>query len=95
MILHIGANHVVFARDIIAIVDSQCAAASSLNRESIARAKRAGHFFAPTDEIASYVFTVESGEDHVYGSPLTSATLANRCNSMADLRASQPVWKIE
>ncbi len=88
MILHIGANRVVFTRDIVAIIDSACIDAASINREMLASVESEGCLLGPAEDTASYVFVVEDGTTRIYRSPISSATLAHRCNALDDLVTS-------
>jgi hypothetical protein len=79
MFLHIGADEVVFLNDVIAIIDIERTTTSNTTREFLKSCeKRKITRTVGTDIPKSFIVTEKDGEQWVYLSPISTATLYKR-----------------
>lgn len=79
MYLHLGGNTVVNSRDIIGIFDLDTVTVTKLGRDYINRASNDGKVINVTYELPkSFVLTRQNGEEKLYISQLSPATLLKR-----------------
>ena len=92
--LHIGGEYVVPAGDIVAILDLDNASTSPITREYLRRVQKEDRVVSVTEELPrSVVVCREQGEERVYLSLLSSATLYKRAE--ADVFAGENLWEKE
>ncbi|MDP4108310.1 MAG: DUF370 domain-containing protein [Bacillota bacterium] len=77
MYIHIGEEHTIRVRDIIAIVDKQSGDSSLLNEKFLKR-----HKVNLNNLTKSSFKSIIITKDHVYLSPYSSSTLKKRSNFM-------------
>lgn len=84
MYLHLGKNHVVRKKDIVAVCDLDNASFSHLTRAYLTAAEKAGQVVNVCDDLPKS-FVVCKGDDEkqtVYLSQLASSTLLKRADQM-------------
>ena len=76
MFLHIGEDMVVLKKDIIAIIDSESGASSTVTQEFLSVGQAEGFFkkISESEKVKSYVVT----ERDIYLSPISAFTLLKR-----------------
>ena len=78
MMLHIGADVILLASELIAIIDSATVNSSKINRQKIEKARSEKRFVACEGEVKSYVLIYGQGQEKIYCSPISSSTLQKR-----------------
>lgn len=79
MFLHIGADEIVFIRDIIAIMDIERTTTSNTTRDFLKGCEAKGMIKAVGIDIPkSFIVTMREGKQMVYLSPISSSTLYKR-----------------
>ena len=82
--LHLGGDTVVSEKSIVAVFDLDNASYSHRTREFLRRAQQRGSVINVTEELPrSFVLCQEQGEERVYLSLLSAATLAKRLEAGA------------
>ncbi len=90
--LHIGGDVVLPATDIVAILDLDNASTSPHTRDYLRRVQKERRVVSVTEELPrSLVVCREKGEERVYLSLLSSATLCRRWET--DLYAGENLWE--
>lgn len=78
MMLHIGADVILLANELIAIIDSETVNSSKINRQKIEKARMEKRLISCEGETKSYVFLFGKGQETIYCSPISSSTLQKR-----------------
>ncbi len=79
MFLHLGADVVVFLKDIIAVMDIEKTTTTQISREFLRRSQEKGSVITVSDDLPkSFIVTVKDGQQTVYLSPISTATLNKR-----------------
>ena len=78
MMLHIGADVILLASELIAIIDSTSANSSKINRQKLEKARKDDRLIPCEGEAKSYVILYGQGKETVYCSPISSTTLQKR-----------------
>lgn len=79
MFLHIGSNEIVLIKDIVAIMDIERTTTSQTTRKYLKKCEEKGIITTIGEDIPkSFIITLEGGEEKVYLSPISSATLKKR-----------------
>lgn len=78
MILHIGDNEAVLARDIIMILDAGIRTKALCNKSLIAEIKEAKKLYGDINTAKSLVFVSEEGQTRIYCSDIKAVTLMKR-----------------
>jgi len=88
MILHIGRDVSVFAKDVVMILDAERANDSPKTRQTLEKARENGNYFRLCEEVPkSYVIVKRNKERPVlYTSNISASTLYKRC-----LRRTKPL----
>lgn len=73
MYIHIGGDSVVYARDVVAILDVRTVSAADSTKDFLQKSAMVSN---SETEVKSFVVTLEK----VYGSPISSLTLKRRAN---------------
>lgn len=82
MFIHIGGDNVIQSKDVIAIIDQQFIASSTINDEMIENQRKADNVLdLHEEETKSIVIT----NDHIYYSPLSVLTLKKRASMIATI----------
>jgi hypothetical protein len=77
--LHIGAEEIVFIRDIVAIMDIERTTTSNTTRGFLKACEEKGMVVSVGDDIPkSFIVTIREGKQKVYLSPISSTTLYKR-----------------
>ncbi len=81
MLLHLGQDVSVFAKDVVMIMDAQRVNEMSKSREYIEKARESGNYFHLCEgDPKSYVLVQRgSGAPVLYTSAISTATLLKRC----------------
>lgn len=81
MFLHIGADVVVFLKDIVAIMDIERTTTSNTTREFLKSCEKKKCIKTVGGDIPkSFVVTVKNGKNLIYLSPISSTTLYKRAS---------------
>ncbi len=81
MYLHLGQDVVVAQKDIIAVFDLDNSSQSHITRDFLAKAEKAGRVINVSDDLPkAFAVVRRGGQDYVYLSQLSSATLLKRCD---------------
>lgn len=79
MFLHLGADVVVFLKDIIAVMDIEKTTTTQISREFLRRSQEKGSVITVSDDLPkSFIVAVKDGQQTVYLSPISTATLNKR-----------------
>ena len=79
MYLHIGGQSMIKNSDIVAILDMETTSVSKKTREFLRECEKRGQVINVAEDIPkSYILCSENGEDRVYISQISSATLLKR-----------------
>lgn len=77
--LHIGAEEIVFIRDILAIMDIERTTTSKTTREFLKGCEERGMIITVGSDIPkSFIVAMRDGKQKVYLSPISSTTLYKR-----------------
>lgn len=77
--MHIGAEEIVFTRDILAIMDIERTTTSNTTRDFLKACEEKGMVVSVGDDIPkSFIVAIRDGKQKVYLSPISSATLYKR-----------------
>ena len=81
MILHLGRDVSVFAKDVVMILDAPCAILSQKTRQTVEKTRQSGHYFHLCQgEPKSFVFVQRGNEaPALYTSGISAGTLRKRC----------------
>ena len=83
MYIHIGQGTVLTERSVIGIFDMDNATSSYITREFLSRKEKEKRVASTGNELPkAFIVTEESGNDAVYLSILSSATLSKRAESL-------------
>ncbi|MCX7773286.1 MAG: DUF370 domain-containing protein [Clostridia bacterium] len=84
MFLHIGADEIVFLRDVVAIMDIERTTTSHTTRDFLKHCEEQGKVKTIGYDIPkSFIVTKINGKQTVYLSPISSATLYKRATRVA------------
>ena len=79
MYLHIGGQSMIKNSDIVAILDMETTSVSKKTREFLRECEKRGQVVNVAEDIPkSYILCNENGEDKIYISQISSATLLKR-----------------
>ncbi|CQR45794.1 hypothetical protein BN1058_00032 [Paraliobacillus sp. PM-2] len=82
MFIHIGGDDIIESKDVIAIIDYQYVASSSINEEMVNNQKKANNVLSfHGEETKSIIIT----KDHIYYSPLSVLTLKKRASMISTI----------
>lgn len=97
MFLHIGKDHVIPTKDIIAIIDIESTQESEVTQEFFKTAMEEGFIIGKVENPKSYIITekTESKRDfkkgktqtQIYGSSISASTLLKRSNFIENINA--------
>ena len=79
MFIHIGSDHVVRSRDIIAIIDYQLISSSTIMDEMMIESEKKHRIYGPKSEAKSVMIT----KDKIYYSTLSVTTLKKRASMIS------------
>lgn len=86
MYLHLGQDVVVPKKDVVAVFDLDNSSQSHITRDFLRKAEQAGRVVNVSEDIPkSFVLTSRDGQDKVYLSQLSSATLLKRSDNVLSL----------
>lgn len=79
MFLHIGGQTMIRQRDIVAILDMETTSVSKKTREFLREGEKRGQVINVSEDIPkSYILCNDNGENKIYISQMSSATLLKR-----------------
>ena len=79
MYLHLGDELAVSTRDLVGIFDIDAVTVGSVGREYLQKAEKAGRLTSAGENLPkSFIVCSSGGEDSVYLSPISAATLLKR-----------------
>lgn len=81
MFIHIGGDNVIRSEDVIAIIDQQFVASSTINAEMIDNQRKAKNVLDLQEETKAIVIT----KDYIYYSPLSVLTLKKRASMISTI----------
>ncbi len=79
MFLHLGNDHIVFNKDIIAVLDFETTTVSKITREFLRVSEEEGFIVNVSDDVPkSFIVTETKGQSRIYISNIASSTLLKR-----------------
>lgn len=82
MFIHIGGDNVIRSKDVIAIIDQQFVASSTINSEMIANQREAKNVLDLQEEATKAIVITK---DYIYYSPLSVLTLKKRASMISTI----------
>ncbi|WP_112179026.1 MULTISPECIES: extracellular matrix regulator RemB [Paraliobacillus] len=82
MFIHIGGDNVIRSEDVIAIIDQQFVASSSINAEMIDNQRKAKNVLDLQEETTKAIVITK---DYIYYSPLSVLTLKKRASMISTI----------
>lgn len=82
MFLHLGNDHIVFNKDIIAVLDFETTTVSKITREFLKVSEEEGFIINVSEDVPkSFIVTDSGGQIKIYISNIASSTLLKRLES--------------
>ena len=82
MFLHLGNDHIVFNKDIIAVLDFETTTVSKITREFLKVSEEEGFIINVSDDVPkSFIVTDSGGQSKIYITNIASSTLLKRLES--------------
>ncbi len=79
MFLHLGNDHIVFNKDVIAVMDFETTTVSKITREFLKVSEEEGFIINVSEDVPkSFIITETKGKSRIYISNIASSTLLKR-----------------